>query len=165
MEATSADIHSEDRGLSLFFAILIAHRAEQLSWLAALWTPAPSDHMHSICCARESCRFPKARPALGACPAGQSPPGDASLCPIEESRIATHSRARLALEELSQSSWPIGRSNCRVWLLFGLHAPKAAWFPAPARPDRQPRGRPLARAAAGLLTPAQFFATFLAQER
>ena len=50
---------------------------------------------------RKSSRLPGARPALKACPTGQSPP--VSPARMQEGRIAAHSRARLALAELLQS--------------------------------------------------------------
>ena len=50
---------------------------------------------------RKSGRVPVASSALEACPAGRSPPGCASLHRLGESRVAAHSRARLALEKLS----------------------------------------------------------------
>jgi len=64
-------------------------------------------------------RFPGAWPALGACPAGQSPPGDASPHLGELHR--SPGRACLALEELSQSLWlsviPVGYPSS--WLYSG----------------------------------------------
>ena len=119
---------------------------------------------------RKRGRIPGDRPALGACPAGLSPPGCAS--PHAGKVDRSPDRARLALEELSQSL------SLKVWTGYQeaisssqehLLASAASGIRPPlptCLPDATPRksGR-LPGAMAGLLTPAQFFATFLAQER
>lgn len=65
---------------------------------------SPSDHLlPSTTHQKKSCLLKGARPALGTCPVGQSPPGCASLCPDEGKLRRSPDRARLALAEFSQS--------------------------------------------------------------
>ncbi len=78
MEAISSNVHPKGLCLSLFSAILMAHRGRALSWMAALWSPAPSAHLPAFYCAPGTSHLLGARPALGACPTGRSPPGCAS---------------------------------------------------------------------------------------
>ena len=51
----------------------ISYSPRTFALLCGLRAPAPSAHLLSSCCAPESGQLPGARPALGACPAGQKP--------------------------------------------------------------------------------------------
>jgi len=63
---------------------------------------SPSAFLEAICHASKAAWFPEARPALEACPAGQSRPGCASTLAGKAASQPTAGRA-WALQELSQS--------------------------------------------------------------
>lgn len=96
---------------------------------------------------KSSC-LPGARPALGACSA-EAEPARRRKRACGESRIAAHGRARLALEELSQSlclkartgyQGAISHSPRTFARLCGLRAPApSAHLPSSCRAPQKPR--------------------------
>ena len=118
-------------------------------------TVVPSASLLSIYCAPKATTLTEARPALGGCPAGQSPPGDARLCRFGGKPRHSPSRVLLALAEPWQSlslkartayQGAISCSPRTSARLCGLRAPapSATRIPA-APPEKQPPSRSPAR--------------------